>query len=128
MRRRWKTAAGGEVRLGATASNWAHVKAGKMGYNQLAMILTPRRSFCGGLRRQKSGGAVRATVTEARKQQRRRKLVRVRLSAREGGRGEEAGRAGGLGRGKEAGPCAIEEEKRNKPAGLGRAGREGGRE
>jgi hypothetical protein len=44
-------AAGSEVRLGATASNWRTREGRKVGNSQPVMILTPRQSFCGGLRR-----------------------------------------------------------------------------
>jgi hypothetical protein len=40
-------------------------KAGKMGDNWLATILTPRWSFYGGLRRQKSGGDRSAKAEKA---------------------------------------------------------------
>jgi hypothetical protein len=57
-------AAGGETRLGTTASYLRAWEGEEIGDNRPVMILTPRRTSRGGLRGQRTGGAAEWRAAE----------------------------------------------------------------
>jgi hypothetical protein len=80
-------AVGGETRLGTTASDWRAREGGETGDKRPVMILTPRWSFCGGLRRQRSGGAAERRAAGAWRRQRRKSSGGFGFSGEDGGCG-----------------------------------------
>jgi hypothetical protein len=65
-------AAGGDAQLGMMASDWRAREGGETGDNWPVMIFTPRRSFCGSLRRQRSSGAAERRAAGAWRRRRRK--------------------------------------------------------